>query len=665
MSSPQDFQFSSPISTIGRRRQKSRYTYRNLTQLAQSSTSCPLRVIAHVDLDAFYAQCEMVRLGLPEAQPLAVQQWQGLIAINYAARNFGLSRHVNVIEAKKLCPNLIMQHVPTWKEGYDKWAYHEDASRNMATHKVSLDPYRLESRRIITCIKNYLPIDSQRVEKASVDEVFLDLSAQVYSELLKRYPELEEAPPYDDPTEFLPPPPSTVLDWKADALIDLSIGETENDDPDWDDIAILIGSEIIRDLRSNILRKLKYTCSAGIAQNKMLAKLGSGHKKPNQQTVIRNRAISKFLSEMKFIKIRGLGGKLGEQITSKFNTDEVEQLLSISIDRLKLKLGSETGTWVYQIIRGIDISEVNSRTQIKSMLSAKSFRPSINTSEQAYPWLRIFAADIYSRLVEEGVLENKRRPKTMNLHCRQGIQNRSRSCTLLPTRVIDEIGLFEMSKNLLSLIVEDGQIWPCTNLSLSIGGLEDGIMGNMNIGAYLVKGDDAMIMEARNSRLEPINHDHPEKRRRIETSTGIQNYFQRKHNNRLNVNEQINSNIGIIQKNDRNDCDYKQAGLVEFSVHLQNMQKKVSSIEDSHVFCQGSDLICTRCKEKLDSSNALQSHQDWHMAQDLQNEERKNLLSLSKPSSPNLNANTLTSSKKRKLPEKIKRIQGQSTLNFG
>ncbi|POS86720.1 hypothetical protein EPUL_002463 [Erysiphe pulchra] len=664
--SSQDFQFSSPISTVGTRRQKSRYTYKNLAQLAQSSTNCPLRVIAHVDLDAFYAQCEMVRLGVPETQPLAVQQWQGLIAINYAAREFGLSRHVNVTDAKKLCPNLIMQHVPTWKEGNEKWAYHEDAFRNMATHKVSLDPYRLESRRIITCIKNYLPIDSQRVEKASVDEVFLDLSAQVYSMLLRRYPELEGPPPYDDPTEFLPPPPSTVLDWKADALIDLSVGETENDDPDWDDIAILIGSEIIRDLRSNILRKLKYTCSAGIAQNKMLAKLGSGHKKPNQQTVIRNRAISKFLSEFKFIKIRGLGGKLGEQITSKFNTDTIEQLLLISIDQLKLKLGYETGTWVYQTIRGIDLSEVNFRTQIKSMLSAKSFRPSINTSEQAYPWLRIFAADIYSRLVEESILENKRRPKTMNLHYRQGIQNRSRSCTLLPTRKMDEIGIFEMSKNLLNQIVEDGQIWPCTNLSLSIGGFEDGIMGNMNIGSFLVKGEDAMTLETRNSRLQPINHDHPEKRRRIETSTGIQNYFQRKQTNRFDTNEQIKSNLSSSQKNDRNDSDYKQPGLFESSSYFQNMQKReCSNDKNLHNFGHRSDLICTRCKEELNSSDALQSHQDWHFAQDLQNEERTNMLSLSKPSSPNVKANNWTSSKKKKHPEKIKRIQGQSTLNFG
>ena len=75
MSSSQPFQASSPLSAGEPRRKKSKFTYRQLSQLAVSATNCPLRVIAHVDLDAFYAQCEMIRLGVNEDQPLAVQQW--------------------------------------------------------------------------------------------------------------------------------------------------------------------------------------------------------------------------------------------------------------------------------------------------------------------------------------------------------------------------------------------------------------------------------------------------------------------------------------------------------------------------------------------------------------------------------------------------------------
>lgn len=55
-------------------------------------------------------------------------------------------------------------------------------------------------------------------------------------------------------------PSIAALDWKADALIDLDEAETETDDPDWDDVAILIGSEIVRDVRAMVRDKLKYTC---------------------------------------------------------------------------------------------------------------------------------------------------------------------------------------------------------------------------------------------------------------------------------------------------------------------------------------------------------------------------------------------------------------------
>lgn len=146
--------------------------------MASYNTSCPLRVVAHLDLDCFYAQVEMVRLGIPEDKPLAVQQWQGLIAVNYPARAFKIGRHCTVTEARRLCPELIAQHVATWREGDDKWAYREDAAEHIATDKVSLDPYRLESRRIMRVIKEHLPGGGlQKVEKASIDEVFLDLTA--------------------------------------------------------------------------------------------------------------------------------------------------------------------------------------------------------------------------------------------------------------------------------------------------------------------------------------------------------------------------------------------------------------------------------------------------------------------------------------------------------
>lgn len=437
---------------------------------------------------------------------------------------------MTITEAKEKCPEIICQHVATWKEGDTKWSYCDDAFKEIAVRKVSLDPYRIQSRRILALIKECLPKDLQRVEKASIDEVFLDLSAQVHSMLLERYPELRGPPPYDDPSEPLPRPPTTALDWAADAMVDLDSTHSEEDDPDWDDICTLIASEIVHDVRKAIFDELHYTCSAGISKNKMLAKLGSGHKKPNSQTVIRNRAVQHFLSGFKFTKIRNLGGKLGDEIVAAFNTDAVSDLLPVAIEQLKKQLGDDTGSWLYSILRGEDNSEINPRTQIKSMLSAKSFRPSINSFEVACKWLRIFVADIFSRLVEEGVLENKRRPKTINLHHRQGAQTRSKQAPIPMGRAITEDGVFELAKNLLAQVIVDGRAWPCANLSLSVGGFEDGVTNNRGIGSFLLRGDEAKALNAGNSKLDFAERSTetppPSKMRRVgDSGGGITKFF--------------------------------------------------------------------------------------------------------------------------------------------
>ncbi|KAI0174096.1 impB/mucB/samB family protein [Pestalotiopsis sp. NC0098] len=661
-SSSPAFRHSSPA--YGSRLRKSQFTHRQLALLASYSTTSPLRVIAHIDLDAFYAQCEMVRLGTPEDQPLAVQQWQGLIAINYPARKFGIGRHCTLTEAKKMCPQLIAQHVATWKEGDEKWAYHQDAAAHIGTHKVSLDPYRLQSRKILAVIKDFLPPDMQKVEKASIDEVFIDLSAQVHSILLERFPELNNPPPYDDPSEKLPLPPVTALDWQANALVDLDDVEAEADDPDWDDVAILIGSELVRDIRAEIRRELGYTCSAGIASNKMLSKLGSGHKKPNQQTVIRNRAVQHFLSDMKFTKIRNLGGKLGEQVVSTFDTESIKDLLAVPVEQLKSKLGDDTGIWLHNTIRGIDSSEVNSRTQIKSMLSAKSFRPSINNIDQATKWLRIFTADIFSRLVEEGVLENKRRPKTINLHHRHGGQTRSRSSAIPQGRRLEEGTLFDLAKHLMHQITLEGRVWPCANLSLSVAGFEDGVTGNMGIGAFLVKGDEAKEMNTNSREATVEDLERPDKRRRVE-GPSIQSFF-RKNTSPADVGAQEAGDAPVGNHSSRPNLSHDLSARNEHSELAEKPPKEESESRQMPI----TDYMCSRCHASLESEEDLQSHNDWHLATDLQEEEERGRSGFASQSqAPRIqkpkNTSSASTSKKPSRRNNNKLEQGQSRLNFG
>ncbi|KGO66018.1 DNA-repair protein, UmuC-like, N-terminal [Penicillium italicum] len=600
----------------------SRFTYRQLQGLRQGSTATPLRVIAHIDLDAFYAQCEMVRLGTPREVPLAVRQWDSLIAINYAARPFGISRLINVAEARKLCPDLVLQHVATFREGEGgRWAYRDDSFKNISTDKVSLDPYRAQSRKILQTMKEALATwsaddtegETQHskqefsavVEKASIDEVFIDLSPLIFRALLQRYPELRIGTQDENRDSELPIPPTTALQWDTDCLVDLDQHETEEDDPDWDDVVMLIGSEIVRSVRNAVWEKLSYTCSAGLGRNKMIAKLGSACNKPNLQTVVRNRAVQNFLGGYKFTQIRMLGGKLGDQTTAAFGTEKVSELLNVPLEQLRTKLADHTATWLYGIIRGEDRSEVNPRTQIKSMLSAKSFRPSINSLDQAEKWLRIFAADIYGRLVEDGVLENRRRPKVITMHYRTA-QSRSRQLPIPGSSVIDENLLYDLANTLLRQVVADGQAWPCSNLSLSVSSFEDGVSNNKAIEGFLIRGDQAKALS---------------------------------HSSRLRDADSASSEQASTEK--RRKLDGDGAKMKSFFGNQSRLENTAADESDSHVEMDSElsgipRLVCPRCSKSMFEYDK-EEHDDWHFAKDLASQDREEA-KVSQPPLPTKNS---------------------------
>lgn len=594
----------------------SRYTCRHLHLLRQGSTATPLRAIAHIDLDAFYAQCEMVRLGTPRDTPLAVRQWDSLIAVNYAARPSGITRMVNVADARKLCPNVVLQHVATFREGEGgRWAYRDDSFRNIKTDKVSLDPYRAESRKILKTMKEELARwctdDSEGevyhltqglsagLEKASIDEVFIDLSPLIYCVLLQRYPELRAATLDKNSDAELPPPPTTAIQWSAeDCLFDLDLHESEEANPDWDDIVMLVGSEIVRAVRKAVWDTLQYTCSAGLARNKMLSKLGSACNKPDKQTVVRNRAVQHFLGGYKFTQIRMLGGKLGEQIISFFGTEQVSDLLNVTLDQLRAKLDDHTASWLYGVIRGDDRSEVNPRTQIKSMLSAKSFRPSVNSVEQAEKWLHIFAADIYGRLVQDGVLENKRRPRVITLHHRV-VQTKSRQIPIPLSSAIDEKLVFDLANNLLRQVVADGQAWPCSNLSLSVSNFEDGVGKNKAIEGFLLRGSQAKSV---NHSVRPREPDIAstdvtpmEKKRKVDEN-GIKRFFA----------QPPSQNGPMTNDSEEQDSIANTAPVPpreEFETQLDSTAAE--------------QLICSRCSKAIPDYDK-EEHDDWHFAKDLE-----------------------------------------------
>ncbi|KAG8415265.1 DNA-directed DNA polymerase eta rad30 [Metarhizium acridum] len=355
----------------------------------------------------------------------------------------------------------------------------------------------------------------------------------------------------------------------------------------------------------------------------MVSKLGSGFKKPNSQTVVRSRAVHLFLADFKVTKIRNLGGKLGERVVSVFNTQSIKDLLEVSLEQMKSKLGDETGSWLHDTLRGIDNSEVNSRTQIKSMLSAKSFRPSISTEEQALKWLRIFVGDIFSRLVEEGVLDNRRRPRSINLHHRHAGQTRT-----------------------------EDKVWPCANLSLSVGGFEDGVKGNMGIGAFLVRGEEAAPARCKFPEKRSVETDvHSHKKPRM--TNDIQRFFSR---DGISNGEALSTTSGEAAPMYMRD---NTSALVQGKEAANSTEREFPEGQ-----AQITSFLCARCSFVSVDAEQLQSHEDWHMAKDIQEQERAKSTPVYKPSfSRNSAPKGSGAASKRSRGNKLE--QGQQKLSFG
>jgi len=59
----------------------------------------------------------------------------------------------------------------------------------------------------------------------------------------------------------------------------------------WAEMQLLIAAELCREIRFAVKDELGYTCSAGIANNRLLAKVGSGMNKPFQQVTARRSLV--------------------------------------------------------------------------------------------------------------------------------------------------------------------------------------------------------------------------------------------------------------------------------------------------------------------------------------------------------------------------------------
>ncbi|XP_058197567.1 DNA polymerase eta isoform X4 [Rhododendron vialii] len=352
------------------------------------------RVIAHVDMDCFYVQVEQRKQPHLRGQPTAVVQYNswkggGLIAVGYEARKDGVKRSMRGDEAKKACPQIQLVQVP------------------VARGKADLSTYRNAGSEVVSILAR-----KGRCERASIDEVYLDLTDAAEAMLAEAPPESFER--IDE--EALK---SHVLGLNEDGS---NRKETvrewlQRSEADHRDKLLACGAFIVADLRMQVLKETEFTCSAGIAHNKMLAKLASGMNKPAQQTVVPFASVEGLLEHLPVKKMKQLGGKLGSSLQIDLGVNTVGELLQFSEDKLQERYGVNTGTWLWNIARGISGEEVEGRLLPKSHGSGKTFPgpQALKTIASVEHWLNELCEELSERL-QSDLDVNKRIAHTLTLH---------------------------------------------------------------------------------------------------------------------------------------------------------------------------------------------------------------------------------------------------------
>ena len=309
--------------------------------LSASVYDVSMHIIAHVDMDAFFASIEERDNPRFTGRPIVVGAdpedgaGRGVVSTaNYAARAYGIHSALPISTAWRLSE-------AAKKKGLPPAVFLE----------VNMRKYGEVSERVMQIIRANVPPDSRGavlVEQASVDEAYCDLS------VAGSYEEAER---------------------------------------------------IARRIKDEIKIKEHLTASIGIGPNKLIAKIASGRQKPDGLTVVYEKDAEKFLEPLNIREIPGVGPKSEEQflklgirtvrdakrlteeklsaMMGKWGTELYEKLRGRSDDEIVLE--SVPKSISEQTTFDVDIP-VNGKLKDRKLLEAA---------------LAELAADVYRRLRDE------------------------------------------------------------------------------------------------------------------------------------------------------------------------------------------------------------------------------------------------------------------------
>jgi DNA polymerase IV len=270
------------------------------------------RLIAHIDMDAFYASVELLRYpelrgravvigggrasqprvradGTREFSALRDYVGRGVVTTStYEARKFGVFSAMGMMKSAALAPDAVL--LP-----------------------VDFDEYRKYSRLFKGAVREIAP----RIEDRGIDEIYADLS---------------ELPGVDDDG----------------------------------------GRAVGRALKAAVRERTGLSCSIGITPNKLLSKIASELDKPDGLTLLGHGDIAARVWPLAARKVNGIGPKAAEKLAG-FGLHTIGDIAEADPQFLVAHFGKSFGAWLHEASHGRDERAVVTESEPKSISRETTF----------------------------------------------------------------------------------------------------------------------------------------------------------------------------------------------------------------------------------------------------------------------------------------------------
>jgi DNA polymerase-4 len=309
----------------------------------------PVRFIAHLDMDAFFASVEL--LSRPDLRGLPVvvggagrgvtadegdrtlddYRGRGVVTTcTYEARRFGVHSGMGLMKAARLAPQAILL-------------------------RANFDAYRTHSRDFKAAVRSI----TGQVEDRGIDEIYIDLT------------ELVGAERGAEPVDFH----STA------------------------DAARAVAARI----RTAVIEATGLSCSIGVAPNKLLAKIASDLDKPGGLTILGPDDVAPRLWPLSVRKLNGVGPK-AEQSLAALGITTVGDLATAAPAMLLARFGQSYGAWLTRAANGRDERAIVTESEPRSISRETTFGKDLHPVRD-----RAELSGIFTRLCQQVAADLERK----------------------------------------------------------------------------------------------------------------------------------------------------------------------------------------------------------------------------------------------------------------